>query len=69
MKTQLDRLMKCSQSLKNHVSRGNTVNGARSQELIDKYEELRQEVDQDVWQEFCRIKRYSVYHDAYDCFA
>lgn len=68
---QLDRT---ATSLSNHVGRGATLNAARSQQLVDRYEELRMLAmfDQEYRTEFyafCESRGWDRSHDAYDFFA
>lgn len=69
MQTVIQKLEKTAKSLVAHTSRGNSVNGYRSCQLIDRYESLKEQASTDEWNKFCESKGYSKDHNAYDFFA
>jgi len=66
------KLIKTDNSIRAHVRRGNTINGQRSIELLDRYQEIR-EVLRDkhfkAWKDFCDKNHADYSHDGYDLFA
>ena len=70
MKTTIEKLVKLSNSLVNHVSRGNSMGSFRSIDLIHSYNDLKQKaLTENLWEEYCNISGFSSSHDAYDFFA
>jgi len=66
----LKKLNRTATSLTNHVGRGNMLGGQRSQELVDRYHDLKAEaLELNVWGDFCASRGYAADHDAYDFFA
>ncbi len=71
------KLKKTAASLSAHVARGNTTNGQRSLDLIDRYEELRDLCNgmrgtvekMKVWDDHCAAHGFDSRHTGYDFFA
>lgn len=65
---------KTANSIAAHGQRGGTANSERGQQLIDRYEELREAIlaterGVNAWNEWCKKRGYYAGHDAYDFFA
>lgn len=72
----MDWLHKTAQSISKHAGRGNMLNGSRSQDLVDRYQELRAEAmarklnGVTAWEVFCSEQGgVDPSHDAYDFWA
>ena len=66
------KLIKTQKSINAHVMRGNQITGQRSLELLDRYQDLREELrTQDIkaWKAFCDTTHADYQHDCYDLFA
>lgn len=67
--TTLKQLHKCAKSLSNQVYRNGKYNGmgnARTANLVYKFEELRENASNEVWEQFCNETGASLEHDAWD---
>jgi hypothetical protein len=64
-----EKLHKTADSLSAHAARGYRHTGQRALELIDRYESLREEASEEVWEAFCKARGYAPSHTAYDFFA
>lgn len=65
-------LSRAEKSLKSHIARGNRMGGARSLELLDRFEALRQELqdrDYNLWKEWCDTVGSDAACTGYDYFA
>ena len=64
------KLDRTATSLTNHVARGNTLNGMRSQQLVDRFEELKAAaIEAGIWTDWTVSKGYAESVNAYDFFA
>ena len=71
-KTLTERLHKTLKSISAHVARGGSHTSQRGFELIDRYNDLKDELNdknQTAWHAYCREVGADPSHDAYDLFA
>lgn len=70
MKTTEQKLDKTTNTISNHMQRGNNLtNNSRSVDLYDRYNDLMELAkEQGVWDKYCDTRHYSREHTAGDCF-
>ena len=70
MQTTEQKMDKVHNSLSNHVARGNRNNQTRSWDLMDRYNDTKEQMrDAGKWEAWCSKKGYCRSHDAGDSFA
>ena len=66
------KMTKCRNSLNAHAGRGNMISNQRSYQLIDRYQELRDQlIEADEWNEWLSLPENAHMapdHNAYDYF-